>query len=251
MKKTLALILALLMILSVALVSCGDKKKETEESTEDPWNYGGDEPGNNEGEDGSDNNGNSTISGTYEPAAGKIYVCYKAVLRETDKITSDEIATVEFGTALDRTEKNKKWSKVTYNGTTAYIANDLISESQSAVTFNDVEANTTRKVSNLGDAKNANLRLYPLALTNPSVVDMETFNASSIIGQIPKDTVVTVLKVSEDKKWAYIECDAMKAKGDGKYETTATKLSGYCIISAFDSGFGSTNSSNSNGGALG
>ena len=35
MKKTLALILALLMILSITLVSCGDKEKETKGSTED------------------------------------------------------------------------------------------------------------------------------------------------------------------------------------------------------------------------
>ena len=253
MKKTLALILALLMILSVALVSCGGEEEETS-GTDDIFNIpggdnttGGDEnEENNEGDDA-----NNTTSAGYTATNDTVYVCYKAVLRANDKATAEVVDTVEFATALTRVAKSKKWSEINYNGATAYIANDLITESKSAVTFKDVEEGTTRKVTKLGQSKNANLRLYPLALTNPLVVELETFNTSCIIGQVPKDAEVKVLKISEDNAWAYIECEGYAATDKGEYATTKTTLKGYCSTSVFDTGFGSAGSANPNGGALG
>jgi hypothetical protein len=255
MKKTLALILALLMILSVALVSCGGEEEETS-GTDDFFNIPGTDPtqgtDNNGGEnEGGDENTNNSTSAGYVATNDTVYACYKSVLRADDKTTAEVVATVEFGTALTRVAKGRKWSQINFNGTEAYIANDLLTESKAAVTFKDVEEGTTRKVSKLGTSKNANLRQYPLSLSKPLVVDLETFNVSSIIGQIPKDTVVKVLKVSEDNAWAYVECEAMKAKGDGEYDTTASTLKGYCSTSVFDTGFGISNGGNANGGALG
>ena len=256
MKKTLALILALLMMLSVALVSCGSDEPENTLNPDDIFDIpggadlGGDNTGNNntDNEGGDENNG-STAAG-YTATNDTVYVCYKAVLRSDDKVTASVVATVEFETALTRVAKGKKWSQINYNGTEAYIANDLITESKSAVTFKEVAADTTRKIKLSGDAKNANLRLYPLALTKPQIIDLEAFNTSCIIGQIPKDTVVTVIKVSEDNAWAYVECQGYAADDKGEFVTTLTTLTGYCSTSVFDTGFG-TVPSNPNGGALG
>ena len=250
MKKTLALLLALLMMLSVALVSCGSDEEENTGDFGDAFDFSGGDSTKDTSKDNDTEGEDNTASAGYVATNDTVYACYKAILRASDKSSAAEVATVEFETALKRVAKGRKWSQINYNGTTAYIANDLITESKSAVTFKDVPENTKRTVNKLGQMKNANLRAYPLALTNPLVVELDAFNMSSIIGQIPKGTEVTVLKISEDNAWAYIECQGMKAKGDGEYETTATLIKGYCSTSVFDTGFGTT-SSNVSGGALG
>ncbi len=257
MKKTLALLLALLMMLSVALVSCGGDEPDQTLNTDDFFNIPGtSEPTlgtdeNGENIEGGEENNNSNTAAGYVATNDIVYVCYKANLRSDDKATASVVATVDFETALTRVARGKKWSQIDYNGTEAYIANELITESKSAVTFKDVEEGTTRKISKLGTSKNANLRLYPLALTNPLVLDLEVFNASCIIGQVPKDAEVKVLKVSEDNAWAYIECQGYKAIDNGEYDKTLSTLKGYCSTTVFDTGFGTTGNNSSNGGALG
>ena len=265
MKKTLALLLALLMIFSVALVSCGDDEEEA--TTTDPESLFGDvtdeEPEDDEKEDATkdedaeddgseDNEGEDDGLPTgYETTNDTVYVAYEANLRSDDKSNASVVATVEFGTALTRVAKGKKWSQISFDGKDAYIANDLITESKDSITFNDVEEETTRKVTKLGTSKHANLRLYPLALAKTTVVDMEAFNANCIIGCIPKDAEVKVLKVSADNAWAYIECQGYASTTNGEYAKELTTLTGYCSTSVFDTGFGPTNSGNSSNGVLG
>jgi adenylate kinase family enzyme len=97
MKKTLALLLALLMIFSVALVSCGDDEEEdttkdtadlfgeiTDDTTTDKTDDNGDKV---EDEDDKNNNeeDDNGLSAGYESTNDTVYVSYKAVLREDDK----------------------------------------------------------------------------------------------------------------------------------------------------------------------
>lgn len=245
MKRTLALILALLMILTVALVSCNKETEETE-PTDDFFNAGGNN--NNKGDeteegDTTDEAGKTTSTG-YTAAAGTVYVLFDAVLREDDKTTSDKIAEVKFGTALQRTEKSKKWSKVTYNGAEAYIANDLITTEQKAVTFKAVETETVAKVTISGSGK-LNLRKYPLALTTPTVVDLADFNIASILGNVDKGDEVKILEISEDGVWAYVECQAYAMNSKGEFATEKTTIKGYCALAYTDYNSGVSNSGSS------
>lgn len=255
MKKTLALILALLMMLSVALVSCSDKPEETEDPTDDFWGDVNDPAGTDESDetgDGNetDNSGNNTTSSNFVTKNDTVYVCFKAAVRSEAKTTSDLVATLDFGTHLQRIEANRKWSKIKYGEVEGYIANDLITTNSGSVKFTTLETPVTSKVSKLGNSSNANLREYPLALSAPSVIDLKAFNAASIKGQIAKDTEVTIISVSGDGQWAYIKCMA-KAKADkGEFATTATEMEGYCSTSVLDYNFGN-NSGNNNSGVLG
>ena len=247
MKKLLALVLALLMVLSIALVSCGEKPEATEEPTDDFFNVGGDETEEGDEPEETDDKGNTTTAAGYTTTNDTVYVLFDAVLREKDKISSSKVAEVKFGTALTRVAKSKKWSKVNYNGTDAYVANDLIDEDQKKVTFNKVTEEATAKVAITGDGR-LNLRKYPLALTAPSVVELETFNAASIIGQVDNGTEVKVLEISADGVWAKIECQA-KAKDDkGDFASETTTMVGYCALAYTDYNKGA---SNNGSGALG
>ena len=184
MKKTLALILALIMMLSVALVACGDEPEKTEPATDDFFNdvtepqATGDATGDVEGDE-TDAGNTGVVSGTsFVTKNDTVYVVYPAAIREDAKATSTKLETVKFGTALQRIEANNKWSKVKCGEIEGYIANDLITTSEKAVTFETLETPVTSKVTNLGGNNNANLRKYPLYLTNPKVVDATAFDAT-------------------------------------------------------------------------
>lgn len=250
MKKTLALILALLMILTLALASCGKEEEETQEPTDNFFNVGGKETdeGDETGEgDETDGEGNVTAAG-YTTASGTVYVLFDAILREDDKTSSDKVAEVKFGTALQRTAKSKKWTKVNYNGAEAYIANDLITTEQKAVTFKDVEADTVAKVSISGQGT-LNLRKYPLALTNPTVIDLADFNNASILGKVDNGAEVKILQISEDGVWAKIECQAKAMNDKGEFAAETSTMTGYCALAYTDYNSGASN--NSGSGALG
>lgn len=236
MKKTLALILALIMMLSVALVSCAEKPEETEDPNDDFFGNIEDPTGDETDEEGdeTDNSGNNATSSTFVTKNDTVYVCYNAVVRESAKATSDQVATATFGTQLQRIEANNKWSKVKVGEVEGYIANDLITTNVGAVTFTKLETPATAKIVNLGTSSNANLRKYPLALSNPKVVDLETFNGACIIGQVAKGTEVTIISTSGDGQWAYIKCMAKASNGNGEFATEATEIEGYCSMGVLD-----------------
>jgi hypothetical protein len=249
MKKTLALILALMMVLTLALASCGEKPEETE-PTDDFFNVGGDntEEGDATGEGdetGKTNGGSNTSSTGYTAVNDTIYARFDAVLREDDKASSKKVAEIGFGTALQRVEKSKKWSKVTYNGSTAYIANDLITENKNAITFNAGAESTTAKIK-VGKDSTLNIRKYPLALTAPTVIDLATFNSASIVGKVADSADVTILSISADGLWAKIECQGYAMNSVGEFATELSTLTGYCYLSYTTYGSGSTGSAGGN-----
>ncbi len=238
MKKTLALILALIMMLSVALVACGDKPEETEAPNDDFFNDVTNPDANEdtaeEGDETGAGNSGTVIGTSFVTKNDTVYVVYPAAIRESAKTTSTKLETVKFGTALQRIEANNKWSKVKLGEIEGYIANDLITTNEKAVKFETLETPVTSKITNLGSSSNANLRKYPLYLTNPKVVDAIAFDAACIIGQVAKDAEVTIISVSADGQWAYIKCVATTRAEDGKFTGEKVELEGYCIISALN-----------------
>lgn len=237
MKKTLALILALIMILSVALVACGEKEEETQPNDDffaDLENEGDETvEGDETGETG--NNNLPVTNTTFVAMNDTVYVCYNAIIRKDAKIsTTNKVAEVTFGTALQRLEANSKWSKVKVGEVEGYIANDLITTSAAAVTFKTLEEPVKAKITNLGNLKTANLRRFPLAFAigTAKVIDEEKFNIDCILGKMPKDTEVTIISISEDGQWAYVKGMAMASDGQGDFVTETTELEGYCIMSA-------------------
>lgn len=216
MKKTLALILALLMILSVALVSCGDKEKETEGSTEDPWNFGGDEPGTNEGEDDPDNSGNHTPTNTYEELNATMYVLHPVKVRGIDKkSTQNIVGTLNFGDSVAVTGKNSTWYRVKLaNGTVGYVYDDILTTSENAVKVIPLDTPIEVEIYNLGkndkgEPFSLNVRSTPWDCKNSDVADYVNVNVLTNISN-KKYSVIDGFKViklgaTADGEWIRIK----------------------------------------------
>lgn len=274
MKKTLAILLALIMSASIALVACDNNSDDNIDDDEDfviDDFGGGDENAdkddaaetNEKGEtvkpSGDKNNTSNTNNTTMQTVNDTVYVLYDANIREqaSTKNSSKVIGKAPFGTALTRSQKNSTWSKVTYkdaNGATVegYISNELITTNKQTVTFVKQEKvtgegeNQTKEpvVSKLVGTGNYRLRYFPLANGYPHEVKLELGE----VGQIKGGTEVTVLEVSEDKMWAKIKCASVDVKSsNGSYTGTNLKeAEGYIPYSFLE--IGATSNNNQSGG---
>ena len=259
MKKTLALLLALLMVFSIALVSCGnDDEQPTDTQNNDFVSPGLKNTGTGTGT--GTGKGTGTASNTFVDKNDTVYVLCDANIREEAKSSSDLLVTVPFKTALQRTKANNKWSEVTYtnqsgNPIKGYIANDLITTNAKSVNFvaqGTEEAPVVTKIKdNLGAGiNNAIIRSFPLAdsINNFQVLTDEQ-DAAMKIAQIPKGTAdITVVSVSEDGVWAYIKGLGNPKDSSGNYATTNnTPVEGYCLYSVLEIS-GATNNGGASGG---
>ena len=270
MKKILAILLALMMASSVALVSC-DNSSSTDD--EGPADFDGafvdDEEDEGEGsdkadaeEDGDNENKNNT-STTMEEVNDTVYLLYPAKIREkaSDKDSVAVNGEAPFGATLARTGKNTKWSKVTYtkdgSTITGYVSNDLISTNANAVKFDekkneDGSAVVTAIKENLGGKNNAIVRKYPLANGTPNtfnVLDEKEFNAKSIAGQIAKGSQdITLVAVSADGVWAKIKGTGVVFE-NGAPTTKTEVIEGYTLYSNLVIA-GSSSSTNNGGDAI-
>lgn len=274
MKKTLAILLALIMTTSVALVSCNNDNTEDDDPDDFVVDFdnNGDTIIGETSEPETDENGETikpstpnnpgTNTGTFETVNDTVYVLYTANIREqaSDKSSVDILATAPFGTALTRSEKNSKWSKVTFtkdgSSVTGYIANDLVTTSAKAVNFiekkNEDGSAVVTKIKTTINANNAIVRKFPLADGYPNtfkVLDPDEFSVGSIVAQIPKGTDnITVVSVSEDGVWAYIKGQGKLYNG-GNPATTTTEVEGYTLYSNLE--IAGNASSGGNSGAIG
>lgn len=242
MKKTLAILLALIMTASVALVSCNKNEGPTDDDGDDDFviDFGGEEV-NGETTDSTGDVSDDPSKETKEkedPDAmdtvnDTVYVLYNANIREeaSTKKSVDILATAPFGAALKRSAKNDEWSKVTYtteSGSTVsgYVSNELVTTNKQTVTFVKQETvtgegenqTTAPVVSKLKGTDVYRLRHYPLASGYPHSVSLELGE----VGQIQGGTEVTVLELSEDKMWAKISSKAVDVAVNGEYTKNYT-----------------------------
>ena len=253
MKKTLAILLALIMSTSVALVACNNSSNDNGDDgdfvvdwdDEDLDFDGGETEAPETDENGetikapentnTNNGGSSSNTGAtnMETVNDTVYVLYDANIREkaSSKTSSKVLGKAPFGAALTRSAKNSAWSKVTYktdSGATieGYISNELVTTNKQTVTFIKQETvtgegenqTTAPVVSKLKGTTNYRLRYFPLASGYPHAVTLELGE----IGQILGGTEVTVLEISEDKMWAKVTSTKVDKPVSGDYKKNYT-----------------------------
>ena len=255
MKKILAILLALMMASSVALVSCDNSSSTDDEGPADfDGAFADDEEDEGDGsdevdaeEDEDDKNSNKTNSGLSQ-INDTVYTLCKSNIRSSMKTSSDSniIATAPFGVSLARTEAGEEWSKVTYEGKTGYIKTELITTSVDTITFVDPEGVKTAEdgaktypTTTVVGTKEDNYQLRK----NP-VVDSQGL---PIEGQLKGGSEVKILAVSKDHKWAKVESSKVGKLGtDGKYPATEAGYNengtGYILYKNLVAGAGSANS---------
>ncbi len=144
MKKLLAFLLVLVMILSVSLVAC-NKDTTTTDDDDDDWGNGSETTDNdtNKNNNNNNNNGGGTGGGSNQPAqwrdaSGTVYTGLDKVnLRTAPNTTSSTVVdTVPVGTPLARIQTNDTWDKVSYNDQEVYVLCALVSTVSANFTAN-------------------------------------------------------------------------------------------------------------------
>ena len=144
MKKTLALLLALIMMLSMTMVSCN--KEEEPDDTEDDFGFNFDDPtgeatGDSTDESGENNNNNSD----FVAASGTSYILHPVKVRKDAKKSSSTIGVAAWGSAVELVERNTIWSKVKFTDADSgaklegYIRNELLTADKKQVTLVELE----------------------------------------------------------------------------------------------------------------
>lgn len=144
MKKTLALLLALMMILTVSLTACdgGNTPNNSGDDFEDDdgfvMNTG------NQTEDTDDTGADTNNSGNWEPVSVTIFVLGNGlnIRSAADTKDSDILGKANIGDSFVATEADSKWYKITYEGKEAYVSAEYVTINQAEATFEDCEPQT-------------------------------------------------------------------------------------------------------------
>lgn len=141
MKKILAIFLALVTIMSVALVACDKNNGGTtggnsnDDDDDDIFVTQGNGKDTSDTDDTSDTK--DTGDGWVEIATTVYAVCNFDLRKEAD-MELNGVKKIECGTALNAVAKNTAWYKVNYEGQELYIHSDYVGSSKAAATFTDL-----------------------------------------------------------------------------------------------------------------
>ncbi len=237
MKKLIALFLAILMIASIALVSCNNKKGTTGNNgdggadTEDngglviPDNFGssnttGTNADSTEASDNQEgnNNNNQTPSASFVDVATQfsVYTYVSTQLRSSANMKASEVITVDAATQLTVIAKNETWYKVKSGADEGYVPQDFVTSNKADTEFDDfATAEEYKTIQIKGDADNVNkvnIRQYPIVsdyLTNAAVKTLsyaETSNGELLM--IGKNASGNWYKVSYDNGVYYLKINS-------------------------------------------
>ena len=166
MKKLLAFLLVLVMILSVSLVACNKKGDNTDDGEGDDWDDVGGTTTSDTVADGQGNGDTNIPTTGWVDKADVIYTGVNNLnLRIEPSINATKVTTIKTaGTALNRVATNGTWDKVEIGEgdakQTAYVLNVFVSLVSTNFSFTTLPAENQVTLTVLGDNK-INLRSTP------------------------------------------------------------------------------------------
>lgn len=197
MKKILAIFLALIMIMSVALVACSKDKGTT---------------GGSSVEDDDDNEfvaqrgteTSDTEKATTKGWTAANYTVYSMAeglnVRGEDSTTAAKLGSLKLGEAVVATETNGKWYKITYNGAVAYVSCEYVSASANEATFTNDATPTTLTLAAGHTDDMVNLRVDPVYAEDTLGI---TYNDKD-----HKGGTLTKVGQNAEGNWYIVEYDA-------------------------------------------
>jgi len=235
MKKLLAFLLVLVMILSVSLVACNKQQAASDNDDDDDWGNGNEATDDNDNTDNNgtnDNNDDPVPSGslTWDPRDDKIYVAQNTYLRASATLNDTTRIVVTMGEELSRkgTATNGDWDKVEYAGETYYIMKYVTVTNKSSVIFNNLDEQIETTVINEftnGEESQYTLRTSP-CYKKAYQTQLNQLNWGAAVKK--SDGNLKVLALSLDETWARVEY-----KGEKYYVQT------YCLEAFADNSGGS------------
>lgn len=223
MKKLLALLLALLMILPVALVSCNNKK-EKEDSSED-LGFEFEDPSDtkptdeNSTGDATDKDGNKvTEASDFTATSGKAYILHPVKVRETAKLSSKTfVGVAKWASEVERVETNGTWTKIKFEDADTkskkegYVLDEILTTDKKQVTLVTLETPAAATINGLGTKEDGtpytlNVRTTPWNSSKSE--EYTNINVLANIGnekyQVKDGDAVEKLGTTEDGKWVWI-----------------------------------------------
>ena len=162
MKKLLAFLLVLVMILSITMVACNKKTEEPANDDDDDWGNGS----VSESEESSDTS--DTTGGSNNPSSpstpltwtdvadSTVYIALRVTLRNSPSDNDKTGIILEEKTAVTKTEEsNGKWIKIVHAENTYYIPKYVVVNNLANITFDNIEPGI---VTNVIDNYTTNLR---------------------------------------------------------------------------------------------
>ncbi len=252
MKKTLAILLALLAAASISLAAC-DGNEKTPLGDDDPDvdildNSDNEDSSTSDSSDSSDtsdtgsnnnsNNNNEITNNGYTEKNDTVYSGVKIYLRKSANDNDKSSKHVEFGDQLTRISTNGTWSKVKISGddTTYYLRNKYLSTDGSNFTFTSVEE--TLKLTIADPTPNA-ISFFTSPHKIGGLGDPDYFQNVVCAAGIKKNNIVgeyTMTLVGYNNNWAKIEFKGtieISSNNKKSYSETTTL---YVIADAFKRG---------------
>jgi len=205
MKKFLAIFLALMMILSVSLVACSEKKKPVD----DDENWEGEDTYNPLGTGTADTTKDPDDStpvvsgGTWTDKNDTVYICHPTYLRYSDSNGDKSSIEMKVGDALTRISTNEKWDKVTYNDQTYYVYSYLTTTQKGEVTFTPITPGVTTSIINKNpvgtEPTKTNLRTTPCYDE-----DLDNLGASALTKAMTSNGELVITGINETKTWVRV-----------------------------------------------
>ena len=218
MKKTIALLLALITMLTLTLASC-NKDKEGEEDLGGDFEFNFENNGTGNSTGATDESGNAVnTTNEFIAASGTLYILHPVKVRKTAKNSSDTIGTAGWGAAVESIEKNSTWTKIKFTdvdtgvSTEGYVRNELLTGDKQKVTKVDLPAAVAAKITGLGNKSDGtpytlNVRTTPWDSSKST--EYNNVNVLSNISnkkyEIKDGDDVEKLATTEDGKWVYIK----------------------------------------------
>lgn len=209
MKKILAIFLALITVLSIALVACNKDNTTRGDNTNDDDGDGdlivGSQSTGDSEQDGSDAGSDSgTPSDSWETITYSIYTMAKATLREDASLKATDAGTVEANTTLQAVAKKNNWYKVSYNNRELCIHADLVTTNASTAKFSVLATadQVTLKVKDSGDSDKpytVNLRKAPVVSDDIATIEHTIDHTDTANGELKK------VGVNETGNWYIVE----------------------------------------------
>ena len=211
MKKLLAFLLVLVMILSVSLVACNKKGDNTDDGEGDDWDdVGGTTTSDTvaDGQGNGDTNIPTTLTFT-DCADFTAYIAYPVVLRSSAADTAKTGITLNFGDSVLVTQKstNNQWYMVSYGESTYYLYAYVTVTSLAEVTFDDVTPELTTVI----DDKQTNLRNYPCygGDYDSALLDLGIVAISGVNNATSQTGKLTVTGINQTKTWIRVQYTSM------------------------------------------
>lgn len=219
MKKTLALLIALIMIVATFAVSCNKEKEngETEPRQDFTFDPIGENTASGDSTGGKTTDKAGNNGGDFVAASGTSYILHPVKVRKEAAKKSATIGVAAWASAVELVEKNSTWTKIKFkdseSGATmeGYVYSEILTADKRKVTLVKLEAPVAGKIVNLGKKEDGkpytlNVRTTPWNCSQSTVYP--NVNVLANIGnekyQVSDGDVIEKIGETEDKEWFYI-----------------------------------------------